>query len=518
LLILLDGQIEGLPLHEWWSRLARTEQVTYILGGLTLLGALPLRYRALSDPRDRRSLLLIVGSLGVATLAILLLWSVPVLLLGTALVPPSLSPLAGLPIPIAIAIAVLRYNAFDMKLLLNRSLVYGGATAAVALTYIIIVGAAILMVHERFGFAIALLATGLVIVIAQPVRDGLQRAINRLMFGDRDDPYSGVLRLKGQLESALLPEQLPRVVVETIADSLRLSYVAIELTRDDDSEIAAAAGSPVAEPVALPLVHRSELVGQLVVAPRAGEERLSEMDRRALRALVPQVSAAIKAVSLDLELRTSRERLVTAREEERRRLGRELHDGLGPTLAGSLLQLRAARVALADDPDRAYELLDKLERDSQQAILEVRRLARDLRPPGLDALGLLGALRERVDAFSADPNLQVDFAAPDELPALPAAVEMAAYRIVLEAVANVARHARARHCRVALSVDGGLTVSVSDDGSGFEPDLRPGVGLRSMSERAAELGGTLTVTSNNGRGTVLEARLPLAAPAGLANP
>ncbi len=509
-IILALAQLSNEPMLGWGSKLAVVEATLYIGGAVLLAVAVPLRYRSLADPADRRRLLLVMGTMALVTFAVIGIWMLPSMAWGAPLLPWSAAGAIGIAIPVALAVAILRYGAFDLKLLVSRSLVYGGATAAIALIYVTLVGAAILVVHERFGFAVALLATGFVIVIAQPVRDGVQRTVNRVIYGDRDDPYQGIARLKERIETALAGEQVLPVVVETIASSLRLPYVAIELEQENGPIIAVARGHAPAEPVAVPLVHQSELVGRLLVAPRTGEERLSETDHRLLSALATQVSAAIKTMQLDEELRRSRERLVAAREEERRRLRRELHDGIGPTLAGSLLQLQAARAALAADPRRAEELLAKLETETREAIGEVRRVARDLRPPALDALGLVGALREQAGHFSADPALDVEVTTRGALPKLPAAHEVAAYRIVLEALANVVRHADAKHCTIHLEAGDTLVVTISDDGKGVAPAAPVGVGLRSMRERAAELGGTLQVQPRPGGGTVVQASLPLA--------
>ena len=510
--VLALAQLSGEPTLAWGAKVGVIEVLLYISLALFLTVAVPLRYRALEDQADRRRLALVVGSIGVVLVSSVLFWFLPQSLWGSPLIPWGAAGLVGLPVPVALTIAILRYGAFDLQLLINRSLVYGGATAAIALIYVILVGGAILAVHERFGFAVALLATGFVIVIAQPIRDGLQRTVNRVMYGDRDDPYQGIARLKERIETSLTGEEMLPVVIETIATSLRLPYVAIELEDEQDPTIAVARGQAPDDPVAVPLVHQSEPVGRLLVAPRVGEERLSDTDHRLLSALATQVSAAIKTMQLDEELQRSRERLVAAREEERRRLRRELHDGIGPTLAGSLLQLQAARAALSADPQRAEDLLTKLEVETREAIAAVRRVARELRPPALDALGLVGALREQAGHFSADPELEVELIAPPEMPPLTAAHEVAVYRIVLEALTNVVRHSSAAQSTVELEAGSELVVTITDDGRGVAPGAPVGVGLRSMRERAVELGGTLQVTPLPGGGTVVRASLPLAGP------
>ena len=214
---------------------------------------------------------------------------------------------------------------------------------------------------------------------------------------------------------------------------------------------------------------------------------------------------------LTVDLQRSRERLVAAREEERRRLRRDLHDGLGPQLASQTLKLEAARETIRTDPDRAEALLGQLIDKSQGQIAEIRRLVYALRPPALDELGLVGALRETA-AQGELSGLRVSFIAPDRLPPLPAAVEVAAYRIIQEALTNVIRHARAGSCRVTLALNeaaGTLALEVTDDGLGLPAEVRAGVGLVSMRERAAELGGVCRVEAGPDGGVRVAASLPL---------
>ncbi|MFN2556452.1 MAG: sensor histidine kinase [Nitriliruptorales bacterium] len=193
------------------------------------------------------------------------------------------------------------------------------------------------------------------------------------------------------------------------------------------------------------------------------------------------------------ELQHSRERLILAGEEERRRLRRDLHDGLGPALAGIALQIETAQ-GLLRDPQAADALLAKLKSETQGVIAALRRTVHDLRPPALDELGLVGALREDAARFaSPGGGLLVFVEAPRDLPPLPAAVEVAAYRIALEGMTNAARHAGAQHCWLRITLNDGLEIEISDDGLGLPADFRPGVGMTSMRDRAHELGGTFAI-------------------------
>jgi signal transduction histidine kinase len=206
------------------------------------------------------------------------------------------------------------------------------------------------------------------------------------------------------------------------------------------------------------------------------------------------------------DLQRARERLVLAREEERRRLRRDLHDGIGPALAGLTLKTETARALLPPGADSASRQLHDLSEEIRRTVLDVRRLVEGLRPPALDELGLAGACALAADRLTAGTELTASVLAPDDLPALPAAVEVAAYRIVVEAVTNTVRHARARHCQVSIDHrDTTLTITV--DGAGLRAAGSHGHGLAIMRERAKELGGSVTVMDRS-PGVTVEARLP----------
>jgi two-component system, NarL family, sensor kinase len=319
-------------------------------------------------------------------------------------------------------------------------------------------------------------------------------------------------RLGRRLEAAGSAEQTLPETVEAIAAALRLPYVAVELPGDRPEQPTAAHGTPPGvQPVVVPLSHGGGAVGRLVIGQRDAREHLTSSERQLLHDLGRQVAVAAHAVLLDRALLRSRERLVAAREEERRRLRRELHDGLGPTLAGVALGVDAARNILRSDPPAADALLREIKEETLGAVGEVRRLVEDLRPPALDELGLLPALTAFAGRLGTrGDTLQVTVHAPDALPVLPAAVEVAAYRIATEAMTNVVRHAHADRCLLRLQVGDELTLEVRDDGIGVPLAPPAGVGLPSMAERAAELGGHCDVTPLRDGGTRVLAQLPLA--------
>jgi signal transduction histidine kinase len=411
-------------------------------------------------------------------------------------------------IVITAGIAILRHRLYDIDVIINRTLVYGALSAGVIGLYVLLVGALGALFQSSGNIFVALLATGLAAFLVQPLRARLQRSVNRLMYGERDDPYAVLSRLSQQLKTTLAPTAVLPTIAEAIAQTLKLPYVALALTDGDRLEIAAAYGRPAGDPVQLPLIYQAETVGQLLVAPRAPGEAFAPAERRLLDDIALQAGVAVHAVRLTADLQRSRERLITAREEERRRLRRDLHDGLGPQLASLTLTLAAARELLRHDVDAADRLLQELAIHTQAALADIRRVVYDLRPPALDDLGLVLALREQA-AHYRQAGLQITIDAPDQLPPLPAAVEVAAYRIVQEALTNVVRHAQARTCTVCLTLGDALIVAIRDDGVGLPEGSRAGVGLTSMRERTAELGGTCQIESLPGQGACIHARLPL---------
>lgn len=418
-------------------------------------------------------------------------------------------------IPLSIGAAVLRAGLWDIQPIVNRTLVYGALTAAIAALYVAIVGYLSLLLHGSDNPLVGLIATGIVAVVVQPLRARLQRGVNRVLYGRRDEPYLVLSRLGQRLENVLAPEAVLDTIVQTVAEALRLPYVAIVLGADASMQVAAAHGTPVPSVDRWPLVYQAETVGELLVAPRAPGEAFGVSDRGLLEDLARQAGVSAFAVRLtrDLqrlafELQQARERLVAAREEERRRLRNELHDGVGPTLASLVQRLDAASRVVQRDPQAAIKLMADLKLQVRATVADIRQLVYALRPPALDELGLVSAIREHAAQHLEPVGLGVTVEAPTPFPPLPAAVEVAAYRIALEALTNVARHANARTCSIRLDPTHDLLIEVVDDGRGICTTAPTGVGLTSMRERAAELGGACTIELGIHGGTLVRARLP----------
>ena len=421
-------------------------------------------------------------------------------------------------IPVTIGIAVLRHHLFDIDVVINRTLVYGALTVSVVGLYVLVVGGLGMLLQTRENFIVSLLAAGLVAVLFAPLRNRLQRGVNHLLYGERDEPYTVLSHLGHRLETTLAPDTALRAIVQTVVQALKLPHAAITLYQGGESVVAAEYGTPVGESVILPLAYQRDLVGQLILTPRSPGEEFTPSDRRLLDDLARQAGVVVHTLRLTADLQRSRERLVSSREEERRRLRRDLHDGLGPQLAAQTLKVGSARSLYPRDPAAADGLLAELEADMEAALADVRRLVYDLRPPALDELGLAGAIREAAAQYGAarmteSPDyarrLDISVDAPERSRSLPAAVEVAAYRVAQEALTNVVRHAEARNCIIRLSFDGALELEVTDDGVGLPEDRHAGVGLTSMRERAVELGGTCIIEPMQGGGTRVLARLPL---------
>ncbi|NKQ36871.1 MAG: hypothetical protein HF973_14830 [Chloroflexi bacterium] len=448
-----------------------------IIVGLVLFGGSLQIYRYLRDANteERQQTKWIIFGV-VSYVVTVMLW---VLIFGSALVIPAGRPrllvnlcswfFAGsfllLILPAAITIAILRYKLWNIDPIINRTLVYGGLTLMVVLLYILTVGGLGLLFRSSGSLPISLIATGLIAVAFHPVRERLQRGVNRLMYGQRDDPVGMLTHLAQRLETADSPESILPTLVETIATTLKLPYAALWLPQTESQwEPAAVFGQQTDDLLMIPLLHQNREVGRLFVAPRGPGERFSQEDERLLATIAQLSATSVQAAQLTFELQQSRRQLVTSREEERRRLRRDLHDGLGPVLAAVALQADTARDLTDSDPAETKAILNDIMDQAQTAVSDVRRLVYNLRPPALDELGLAGALRQLAQTVQHQVAITID--TQGRLPPLPAAVEVAAYRIAQEAMHNVVKHARASRCTVTIGADNGLLLVIVDNGWG----------------------------------------------------
>ncbi|WP_228641043.1 sensor histidine kinase [Microtetraspora sp. AC03309] len=491
----IDLPLPPIPDDIWRAAMA-VAPVLLVPSLLVPVAAFAWRFRGSSGVRRAQLRWMLLAALlnGVLTL-------IPMLVRG---LPQDLAFVASLvAIAAAVLVAVGRYRLYDIDPVLNWTLLYGGlAVAVVVIDVPVFVGLGAL-IDEPVA---AVLAAAVVAVVYAPLRTRARRWVNRVLAGG-SEPYDVVSVLARRLEDSVGPDELLLEVARAVSASFRSPYVRVELDRADGQTVVVEHGTPRDGMLVLPFAYREIPIGRLALAPRRGAP-LAEADQRLLADVVRQAAAAVRATALTEELQHSRERLVTGVAEERRRLRRDLHDGLGPTLAAAALKVEAARNLAVRDVGAARDALDQVRRDLATVIGDVRRLVHDLRPPALDQFGLAGALRQEGARFRAG-GLAVRVEALGDMDGLPAAAEVAAYRIVCEALVNVARHAGAATCEVRLTASGDeLEVEVVDDGRGIRPGALVGVGLVGMRERAEELGGRCAVSTPEGGGTRVHAVLP----------
>jgi signal transduction histidine kinase len=387
----------------------------------------------------------------------------------------------------------------------NRALLFVILTAFGVATYAAAVG--VLGPQVPVKGADAVLVGGALAAVLLAVRDWAQRGVDWLLYGDRHDPQRAMLRVGRDVASVADPAGLVPILAKTLADSLRLSYLEVRLGATTPPVVVGVAPSRVTE---LPLLHQGRTLGTLRAGRRG--EQLSRSDRRLLAGVAPQLAAAAVTMRLQNSLAAARDRIVRAREEERRRLRHDLHDVLGPALAGVGLGLDAARSRAVRDPEGADELIQEVQGELRDCVGEIRRIIDGLRPPSLDERGLVGALNQHIGMIRQRQQCLHITLRSDELPELPAAVEVVAYLVTQEALTNAMRHSRAERLVIDLGVTGNeLRLDIVDDGAGLpaQPARPDGVGLGSMAARAEEIGGRCTISPGRNGGTTISVRLPL---------
>ncbi len=513
-----------------WALLARTGdlQAAVRLETLTSVAApaviatgavipmvLGARYARSPAGPDRIALRLVLLALGGGLSLWLLLGVVPQQIAGDPLLPWTLLTVTVTLVVLGCLVsAALRYRLAEVEASVRRALVQALVATLVGGAFLFLVAG----VNVASGTSMeSMVAGGVVALLLLPLAIALQRTIRHLVYGPRDFPARLVAELR-QSDPGTAPEEALRETLELLARRLRLAHASVEVFEQSDEErMEVSVGEPRGTPTTVDLVVAGQPLGRLSLEVDPGRDPFGRSDRRLLEDVGTQVGALVQAVAVSRQLQQSRQQLVTGREEERRRMRRDLHDGLGPSLASLAMGLEAAKDLIGDDPDQAVELVERLSERTRTEIGEVRRLVDGLRPPALDQFGLVSALRQRSDehnlaarAARSGPGTVWVLRADEDVEPLPAAVEVAAYRIVVEAVNNAVRHSAANSCEVFLSREPHtLLVRITDSGVGVAETVRLGVGLSSMRERAEELGGTCAVSASPGGGTLIEARLPL---------
>ena len=483
----LLGEAAGTRQHGWEALLLAMALLALLVAAAGTVAAVALRLRR-TPAGDRGPLIWAACNGGLLLVALLLdaAEGVPVVWLG-----------ATVAVPLAVTVGVVRYGLYDISLLVHRSLLYGLLTVAMLAVYAAAVAFAVRLVPS----IAAPVAAGAAVMVLLPVRQGVQALLERLLYGHLARPYQLVTSLSRQIGSSDTPDRVLAAAVTAVGEGLKLPYVSIEF---DLPRPATVHGRRRPWPVTtLPLSYQGRPIGSLLVQQRAPDEPWLRRERVLLDDLARQLGPSAAAVRLTHDLQDARERLVRRREEALRRLQRDLHDGIGPALSGARMLTRAARTG---GPDRV-DLLDDAESNLADAAVELRRIVDGLRPPALDR-GLRAAL-DVVLRRHRGAGAEVVLTVSGDLARLPAAIEVAAYRVIDEALTNVARHANAATAWVTVAREAGrLHLTVDDDGIGGVAPHADGVGLASMRERCQELGGHL-IAGALPRGTRIAASIPI---------
>jgi signal transduction histidine kinase len=500
--------------------------VMCVIAAVSALAATTVRFHR-SSGTERQQLRWFVASAVAAAGGLLLLLLVPWGWMAVTFTFPL--------VPGAIGVAVLRHRLYELPRLMAHAI-----ALAVLVALVMVVHGIIVAVFGPSALALFIVALTVVIAVGSRRIHRLLLAVARRLLPGHVDPYGAIVRLGWQLEAAGDPDEVLGETVLWLAAVLHVDGVLVELP---DGTIVASVG--VVDPsdeLRMPLIHGGMPAGIFRAARRPDDDPFTRRDHRLLEGLAPHLAVAVSSLSLRREVERSHAELITAREEERRRIRRDLHDQLGPTLAAIALGLEALWETLPQQDPHRDDLVGPLREAASSAVGDVRRIVDNLRPPALDELGLPAAIRQAAEQLVERSGTTVSYTLPKAVPHLPAAVEVAVFRIAMEALANVARHAAATHCTVR--VDAGTTVEleVRDDGCGIAdageallPPRRPaaiwesgsgtlpavhspphasrhGAGLRTMHERATELGGTLDVTTGTPGGTRIVACIPVVRP------
>ena len=448
-------------------------------------------------------------------------------------VPTIFDAIAVVPLAIAIGVAILKYRLYDIDVVINKTLVYGAMAAFITAVYVAVVVGIGRAVGSDRNLGLSILATAMVAVGFAPVRERVQRVANRVVYGTRATPYEVLSEFSGGMANTVATEELLPRMARIVAESVGAAEVDVwlqvgsELVREASWPQAVGEPSPTAPPTApagadarvridgtdatVPVRHQGELLGVIAIGKPRGET-VTPAESKLLEDLASQAGLVLRNVRLIEELKTSRQRLVSAQDEERRRLERNLHDGAQQRLVSIALALRMARGLVPVDRADVGGRLDQAAEELSLALSELREFARGIHPAILTERGLVPALHSLAERSTVPTTIE-----GPEIERLPSAVEATAYFVVSEALANAAKYSRAAAVNVTVMVAAGhLELIVSDDGIGGADPSR-GSGLRGLVDRVAAVDGTLEIDSRPGQGTRLACRIPVPAFAGVAS-
>ncbi len=479
---------------------------------ILMVVALAVGYLSVDQAERRAAVRWVLIPLTVAVFAYFVLGQLPAAFTGRPLIPWTWLNGIFIVVLAAMTVSVVRNHLFEVQIVIRR---WGLRIAAMLAGFagVLALWRLMIMPHTNPSdwliAAIAwLLIAGLCIAIVL-----LNRILQRRLFGARADSDLMIAALSPRTTPVVTDESGLTATLDVLMHALRLAFVQLEVTMPGTTALSLARGTPQHPDRVIPLYAGNAQVGQLSLAVRSGLEPLGRADERLLDALSHVLASSAFNLGLQRALRSALAQAVTAREEERRRIRREIHDGIGPLLAAALLRTETAMSLSPGSPDQR-ECLQKLRALQEAALTDVRSLVEGLRPPALDHGGLLSALRQHAElsvGMAVSNSLAVNFEAAGDISTLPAAVEVAAYRIAQEAISNATKHAGAQRIVVRMSqTDSGLTLEIDDDGVGVAANSNSsGVGRISMTERATELGGWCTDEHPPTGGTRVKAWLPI---------
>jgi signal transduction histidine kinase len=421
---------------------------------------------------------------------------------------------------VAIGIAMLKHNLYDIDLIINKTITYGAIAAFITAIYVIVVVVIGAFIGVTEG--VSLLATAVVAVAFQPIRRRAQQFANRLVYGERATPYEVLSRFSEHVGETYSDEDVLVRMARLLAEGTGATSAVVWLRVGDEIRPAAkwptngamATAIPLAaeEPplvegatASVPVRHQRELLGLLTMT-KPPNESLSPVEEKLVTDLAGQAGLVFANSKLIEDLRASRQRLVAAQDAERRRLERNLHDGAQQQLVALAVRLRLARTTASKDLAEADRMLEQLEGDVTAALENLRELARGVYPPLLADQGLAAAIEAQARRSPVPVRVEAD-----GIGRYPQELETAVYFCTLEALQNAAKYAQANEVAVSLLEDDGeLVLSIRDDGRGFDRAATPlGGGLQNMTDRLAALGGTLAVRSRPGAGTTIEGHVPV---------
>ena len=486
-----------------------------ILVVVPALALLLLRYRRFGEEQRRQIkwplYALAVSALGIVVLTFmpetaLTFWVAAVLYIGTQAL-----------LPAGLALGIVMYRGLDIEDVIRRSVVYGALWAVIALGYVVAAAAFGIAVGQRVPLTLAVLLAIVATLLFQPTRGRLEKLADRLVFGPRLSGYETISQLGVRLQTAALAEDVAGNVASAVLTGLGSRWVRVVLDKPHPTAVAFAGDVPpgeVAADLSAPLMQGDRVIGVLECGPKfeggygpADQELLSTLGRQAAMAIHNSLLSAELSDRLE-ELAASRARLVQAEEAGRRRLERDLHDGVQQELVGVLARLGLARNQLKRDPHLAETTLAAAQSDAQRALEDLQELARGIHPAILTDRGLVEAVAERATRMPVPVEVHAN--GLESAARLPSELEGAAYFFVSEALANVLKHSAASRVVVRFhSSPEQLVVEVDDDGNGFEPRQVKLSGLRGLEDRIEALGGRVEIASAPRSGTQLRAHLPL---------